>query len=42
MDFGLTQIDADVYIFLAKKGLQKGLEIRKALKLSKEANLLQS
>ncbi len=36
MDFGLTQIDADIYIFLAKKGTQKGLEIRNALKLSKE------
>ncbi len=36
MDFGLTQIDADIYIFLAKKGTQKGLEIRNALKLTKE------
>jgi sugar-specific transcriptional regulator TrmB len=36
MDFGLTQIDADIYVFLAKKGAQKGLEIRSALKLSKE------
>jgi sugar-specific transcriptional regulator TrmB len=36
MDFGLTQIDADIYLFLAKKGTQKGLEIRTALKLTKE------
>ena len=36
MDFGLTQIDAAVYVFLAKKGLQKGLDIRKALKITKE------
>jgi sugar-specific transcriptional regulator TrmB len=34
--FGLTEIDAEVYIFLAKKGAQKGLDIRNALKLTKE------
>lgn len=36
MDFGLTQVDAAVYVLLAKKGLQKALDMRKALKLSKE------
>jgi sugar-specific transcriptional regulator TrmB len=36
MGFGLTQIDAEVYVFLAKKGAQKGLDIRNALKLTKE------
>ena len=36
MGFGLTQIDADIYIFLAKKGTQKALDIRTALKLTKE------
>jgi sugar-specific transcriptional regulator TrmB len=35
-DFGFTYVDAAVYVFLAKKGLQKGLDIRKALKISKE------
>jgi sugar-specific transcriptional regulator TrmB len=34
--FGLTNIDAAVYIFLAKKGPKKALDIRKALKLTKE------
>ena len=36
MGFGLSQIDADIYIFLAKKGSQKALDIRIALKLTKE------
>lgn len=36
MDFGLTQIEADIYVFLAKKGTKKGLDIRNALKLTKE------
>ena len=34
--FGLTQIEAEVYVFLAKKGAQKGIGIRKSLKLTKE------
>jgi sugar-specific transcriptional regulator TrmB len=36
IDFGLTPTDASIYVFLAKKGSQKGLYIRNALKLSKE------
>ena len=34
--FGLTQTEAEVYVFLAKKGAQKGIDIRKSLKLTKE------
>jgi sugar-specific transcriptional regulator TrmB len=34
--FGLKKADAEVYLFLAKKGAQKGLYIRNALKLTKE------
>jgi sugar-specific transcriptional regulator TrmB len=36
VNFGLTQIEAQIYIFLAKKGAQKGREIRKALKITKQ------
>jgi sugar-specific transcriptional regulator TrmB len=36
VSFGLTQIDAQVYVFLAKKGAQKGRDIRKALKITKQ------
>src|SRR3990170_8318285 len=35
MSFGLTRMDAQIYIFLAKKGLQKAVDIGKALKMSK-------
>jgi sugar-specific transcriptional regulator TrmB len=34
-DFGLTQLDSKVYIYLAKKGPKKGGEIVKALKVQK-------
>jgi sugar-specific transcriptional regulator TrmB len=33
---GITQPDADIYIFLGKKGAQKALEISRSLKLSKQ------
>jgi sugar-specific transcriptional regulator TrmB len=36
VNFGLTQIEAQIYIFLAKKGAQKGRDIRKALKITKQ------
>jgi sugar-specific transcriptional regulator TrmB len=36
VSFGLTQIEAQIYIFLAKKGAQKGRDIRKALKITKQ------
>ena len=36
VSFGLTQIDAQVYIFLAKKGAQKGRNVRKTLKITKQ------
>jgi sugar-specific transcriptional regulator TrmB len=36
VSFGLTQIDAQVYVFLAKKGAQKGRDIRKTLKITKQ------
>ena len=36
VNFGLTQIEAQIYIFLAKKGPQKGRDIRKALKITKQ------
>jgi HTH-type transcriptional regulator, sugar sensing transcriptional regulator len=35
MSFGLTRMDAQIYILLAKKGPQKAVEIGKALKMSK-------
>src|SRR4030065_1760632 len=35
MSFGLTRMDAQLYILLAKKGPQKAVEIGKALKMSK-------
>ena len=35
MSFGLTRLDAQVYILLAKKGPQKAIEIGKVLKISK-------
>jgi sugar-specific transcriptional regulator TrmB len=36
LGFGLTEMDAKVYIFLAKKGLQKAIDIAKSLKMNKE------
>jgi sugar-specific transcriptional regulator TrmB len=36
INFGLSQIEAQIYIFLAKKGAQKGRDIRKALKITKQ------
>lgn len=36
VSFGLTEIDAQVYVFLAKKGAQKGRDICKALKITKQ------
>ncbi len=33
-DFGLKRIDAEVYVFLAKKGPQKGKDMSFALKLT--------
>jgi len=36
MDLGLTQSDAKVYIFLGKRGLQKGIDIARALKIRKQ------
>jgi sugar-specific transcriptional regulator TrmB len=33
--FGLERIDAEVYVYLAKKGPQKGLDIADALKIRK-------
>jgi sugar-specific transcriptional regulator TrmB len=35
-DLGLTRLDTKVYIYLAKKGPQKGIEISKALKVQKQ------
>jgi sugar-specific transcriptional regulator TrmB len=35
-DLGLTRLDTEVYIYLAKKGPQKGIEISKALKVQKQ------
>jgi sugar-specific transcriptional regulator TrmB len=34
--FGLTEIEAKIYVFLAKRGAQKGRDIRKALKITKQ------
>lgn len=36
VNFGLTQVDAQVYVFLAKKGAQKGRDICKALEITKQ------
>jgi sugar-specific transcriptional regulator TrmB len=36
VSFGLTQMDAKIYVFLAKRGAQKGRDIRKALKITKQ------
>lgn len=35
-DLGLTRLDSKIYIYLAKKGPQKGKEISKALKVQKQ------
>jgi sugar-specific transcriptional regulator TrmB len=34
--FGLKRIDAEVYVYLAKKGPQKGLDVADALKIRKQ------
>ena len=34
--FGLTRVDAEVYVYLAKKGSQKGTDIADALKIRKQ------
>jgi len=34
--FGLKRVDAEVYVYLAKKGPQKGADITDALKISKQ------
>ena len=36
VNLGFTQIDAKIYIFLAKKGAKKGRDIRRALKITKQ------
>jgi len=36
LSLGLTEMDAKVYIFLAKKGLQKAIDIAKSLRMNKE------
>jgi HTH-type transcriptional regulator, sugar sensing transcriptional regulator len=36
IDFGLSPLDAKVYVFLGKRGLQKGQDIAKALKVHKQ------
>jgi sugar-specific transcriptional regulator TrmB len=36
LSLGLTEMDAKVYVFLAKKGLQKAIDITKSLKMNKE------
>ena len=36
IDLGLTRLDSQVYIYLAKKGPQKGQEISKGLKIQKQ------
>ena len=36
MDLGLSQLDAQVYVFLAKRGLQKGQDIAQGLKIHKQ------
>ena len=36
MDLGLTQMDSKVYLFLAKRGLQKARDIAKPLKMNKQ------
>lgn len=34
--FGLRRLDAEVYVYLAKKGPQKGIDIADALKIHKQ------
>ena len=36
VSYGLKQMDAKIYVFLAKRGAQKGIDIRKALKITKQ------
>ena len=33
---GFSEVDAQVYVFLSKKGLQKGRDISRALKMGKQ------
>jgi sugar-specific transcriptional regulator TrmB len=35
MNLGLTEVDAKVYIFLARKGLQKAIDMSKSMKMNK-------
>lgn len=35
-DLGFDEVDAQVYVYLAKKGMQKAIDMRKALKLTKQ------
>jgi sugar-specific transcriptional regulator TrmB len=35
-DLGLERVDAEVYVYLAKKGPQKGLDVAGALKIRKQ------
>jgi len=34
-DLGLTRLDSKIYVYLSKRGPQKGKEISKALKIQK-------
>jgi len=34
--FGLTRVDAEVYVYLAKKGPQKAVDLAKALNINKQ------
>jgi sugar-specific transcriptional regulator TrmB len=34
--FGLKRVDAEVYVYLAKKGSQKGIDLANALKIRKQ------
>jgi len=36
VSLGLTQMDAKIYVFLAKKGAQRGIDIRKTLRITKQ------
>ncbi len=35
-DFGFKRVDAEVYVYLAKKGPQKGIDLAGALKIRKQ------
>ncbi len=36
LNLGLTEMDSKVYVFLAKKGLQKALDVSKSMRMNKE------